>query len=259
MFRTTAHLVQRRIEAEGPPKRVRSVFSHGQRRETAGFTLIELLVVIAIISLLVSILIPSLKRAKELTRRVVCASNLHQMGVALMTYSADHKGDFPEGGRTAAAAYFSGFHGRGWKNSLYPKYIQVPELCYCPSDPEVQPGAYVGADPWDPWNYLSYDYCIIGYIYTPNQQTVKEDIDGNTFPTNAEEAYSTSVLMTDVSLYLHGDYWTVPGRWNHLFGDPQGGNWMGGDGHVEWRSYGQQKVRVVHGSPPAEWSHERYW
>ena len=123
----------------------------------------------------------------------------------------------------------------------------------------MQPGGYVGADPWDYWNYLSENYCIIGYIYTPNQQTVREDEQGNTFPTNAEEANSTSVAMTDVSLRLYGDYWIVPQRWNHLFGDPQGGNWMGGDGHVEWKNYSQQVIRVIHGSPPDEWSHERYW
>ena len=243
-----------RMEADMRCARTRRAVRCARPAQEGAFTLIELLVVIAIISLLVSILIPSLKRAKELTRRVVCSSNLHQMGVALVTYSADHKGDFPEGGRTGAAAYFSDFYGRGWKNSLYPKYIQVPELCYCPSagyGPE--PYYYYWEHAGDP------NSAIIAYAYTPNQQTVKEDIDGNAFPTNAEEAYSTSVVMTDLSTQRYGDYWGVPEHWNHLFGDAQGGNWMGGDGHVEWRSYGQQKVRVVHGSPPAEWSHERFW
>ena len=222
------------------------------------FTLIELLVVIAIISLLVSILVPSLTRAKELTRRAVCGLNLHHMGVALMTYSADYNGDFPEGGRTCAAAYFTDLYGRGWKRSLYPDYITTPDLCYCPSSP-AGPWSDVAAPPWTLWDYLSYDWCIIGYIYTPNQQTVKEDIDGNPFPAKDQEAYSTSTLMADVSLRLHGDHWIVPHRWNHLFGDPQGGNWVGGDGHVVWRSYDQQEVRVAHGSPPAAWSFERYW
>ena len=173
MSHVAPRTVQVRMQAKGLGGRIRSMFRRGLRRETAGFTLIELLVVIAIISLLVSILIPSLKRAKELTRRVICASNLHQMGLALMTYTADHKGDFPEGGRTR---YFSDFYNSTWKNSVYPKYISVPSLCYCPSDPELQPGSYVGADPWDPWSYLSEDYCIIGYSYTPNQQTYTESL-----------------------------------------------------------------------------------
>ena len=45
------------------------------------FTLIELLVVIAIIALLLAILMPGLRRAKELAREVVCKSHLQQWAV----------------------------------------------------------------------------------------------------------------------------------------------------------------------------------
>ena len=258
MSKTAARDVRSRMRAKEPAGWARRPFSVGLRREAVGFTLIELLVVIAIISLLVSILIPSLKRAKELTRRVVCASNLHQMGLALMTYAADHKGDFPEGGRTGSAPYFSDFYNSTWKNSLYPKYISVPLLCYCPSDPEMQPGSWVGAPPWDPWDYLSYDYCIIGYIYTPNQQTVKEDLQGNIFPTNAEEADSAQALMADSNAYLGGDGWAgVHYGWNHFWGDSEGGNHMGGDAHVEWKTLARQEARTHVDTAWGE--HEIWW
>ena len=65
-------------------------------RARIGFTLIELLVVIAIISLLVSILLPSLNRAKELAKQVVCASNLKSIGLALGMYTSEW-GVFPIG------------------------------------------------------------------------------------------------------------------------------------------------------------------
>ena len=61
-------------------------------RRWPGFTLIELLVVVAIISLLVSILIPSLQHARELARRSLCMSNLHHIGVAMHMYANENKG-----------------------------------------------------------------------------------------------------------------------------------------------------------------------
>ena len=51
-----------------------------------GFTLVELLVVITIIALLLSMMMPALKKAKGLARKAVCKSNLHQIGIALETY-----------------------------------------------------------------------------------------------------------------------------------------------------------------------------
>lgn len=59
------------------------------------FTLIELLVVIAIIALLISILLPSLSRARELSKRTVCSANLRGIGQAMYIYAQDEPGVFP--------------------------------------------------------------------------------------------------------------------------------------------------------------------
>ncbi|MEO7300453.1 MAG: type II secretion system protein [Verrucomicrobiota bacterium] len=56
----------------------------------AGFTLVELLVVVAIVSLLASLLLPALSRAKERGRRAVCLSNLSQVAKACTIYALDN-------------------------------------------------------------------------------------------------------------------------------------------------------------------------
>ena len=62
----------------------------GLRKRIRGFTLIELLVVIAIIALLISILLPSLSRARELSKRLVCQSNIKGVGTSAKIYANDN-------------------------------------------------------------------------------------------------------------------------------------------------------------------------
>ena len=65
------------------------------RKRFRAFTLIELLVVIAIIALLISILLPSLSRARELSKRLVCGSNLKGIGTSCKIYANDNNERYP--------------------------------------------------------------------------------------------------------------------------------------------------------------------
>jgi prepilin-type N-terminal cleavage/methylation domain-containing protein len=64
-------------------------FENAMRRQYA-FTLIELLVVIAVIALLMSILMPSLQKARKMTQSTVCRSNVKQWGLIFIFYADDN-------------------------------------------------------------------------------------------------------------------------------------------------------------------------
>ncbi len=68
---------------------------HRHPRDGRAFTLIELLVVVSLIVLLIAMLLPALGRARTIARRSACASNLHQIGAAAVTYASSNAGQYP--------------------------------------------------------------------------------------------------------------------------------------------------------------------
>ena len=103
------------------------------------FTLIELLVVIAIIGILSSLLLPSLSKAREMTKTAVCLSNLKQVGITLFNYTADDDGTSPGGLFVGQSPIYSGNDGRF--GSYLAIYAGLPQtngaqafnLLMCPS------------------------------------------------------------------------------------------------------------------------------
>jgi prepilin-type N-terminal cleavage/methylation domain-containing protein len=69
--------------------------SVGRRAGRRAFTLVELLVVIGIIALLIAILFPALRRAKESANAAQCSSNLRQLMMAFLMFANEHKGRLP--------------------------------------------------------------------------------------------------------------------------------------------------------------------
>jgi prepilin-type N-terminal cleavage/methylation domain-containing protein len=100
------------------------------RREGDGFTLIELLVVIAIIGILAALILPVLASSKEKARRITCAQNLRQLGVALSLYATDNGDVLPPPQQP------SGY----WPTVLKAEYSNF-KLLLCPTDVLTQTNA----------------------------------------------------------------------------------------------------------------------
>lgn len=108
------------------------------------FTLIELLVVIAIIGILVTLLLPSLSKARETSKRAVCKSNLSQVTKATYMYAGDNNSKIPKN-------YYE-YAGSNWRMTVtepwnppghkYTKvglllqqgYLGHLQVAYCPSN-----------------------------------------------------------------------------------------------------------------------------
>ncbi len=127
------------------------------KRTERGFTLIELLVVIAIIAILLAILMPAMRKIKEIARETACKSNLRNVGLAVAMYLDDNERKIPN---TQSANEFlwyqsdgitprkAGSSGSYW-GVFYIDYLKETKIFGCPSLQRVPEGLIynVGNDP----------------------------------------------------------------------------------------------------------------
>lgn len=132
------------------------------RRRRHAFTLVELLVVVSIIAVLISILLPSLRSARESAKRTICASNLRSLGMGFFIYAEAYQGKIP-----AAHSLWDAPWGKGdmfWHQRLieeglaYGKDGPKKNNAVCPSDPE----------PWTPYTYTDDEELIYNTSYGAN-------------------------------------------------------------------------------------------
>jgi len=97
---------------------MRSNILRSRIRSLVAFTLVELLVVIAIIALLISILLPSLGKARMAANVVACASNMRTIGQLMTIYQAQNRGDLPPGIYTYPGSWWNG---SAWPSRISPR------------------------------------------------------------------------------------------------------------------------------------------
>ncbi len=223
-------------------------------RRSKAFTLIELLTTIAIIGALLSILLPSLSRAREEAKRTVCASNQHGIGQAFYIYAQAGPSVFPSIAVTAGSDESSAAEGqmrifneqdrthtpdtRGIPSptvdmwAVVRSQYTVPKQFVCPSTSDIQDPAQDTTayfDFFSPYN-LSYAY---QYQHDLNRRTIGVTSEP-TFPVLADSnpyikgghSGSLPTLLNDRNSRFRGN------SANHT--ERQGQNILFQDGHVDF-------------------------
>lgn len=215
------------------------------------FTLIELLVVISIIALLVSILLPSLQKAREHAKRAVCGQRLHQCSIALIGYALDYGEKLPPHDNYPYPAlpsetvkgsdwcqkhpfivpYMSKSQDGEYVSAFYESYIIDHEALFCPNQKDTPDAS-------------SFTYSI-GYHYYGG--FTGDGIDGLNagrwldrkekpkMPTRAIDR-GEFPLMSDMANHWTSDVYSYDKwYWSHTLQQRDGINMLRLRGNVEWK------------------------
>ena len=255
-----------------------------------GFTLIELLVVVATIALLLAILMPALRKAKDAARRISCGSRLKQWGTAIQMHIGDNDG------KLMAIV-------RKWGGNPYPHYIndrpqkndrgvvmwniedinpyigafspdyenngQATDMVTCPTCSGKFMQEWIKQINWPNHDFVEFAYSYYGRadLLEDNECSLnaKKDLVGKTL--SSRRLLMTEILNLDISdsayRYNHGRggwSWNEMNYWNpsntNYSPNPvaTGRSQLFGDGHVEWRTIRpEQNLPVMNDRFVDEW------
>lgn len=223
--------------------------SHLRGSRRRGFTLIELLVVVAIIAMLAAMLLPSLQRAKEATRRVQCASNLRQITVATQLYLTDNRGTFPESiyETTARLMPYLGLPNYRTDPNAFNAISGTKHVFYCPDALGKAVAVWEGQEAYLGGAYTfagglqcyGYNVRLEGRTYSTETpitriSQVTSPLSSVFWAMDAGSSMYDDIYIGFMGGYRHGGNWS--GIWSDLLYKPGavGFNASFLDGHVEW-------------------------
>ena len=229
-----------------PPIPPRTPGSGEKGKEKRAFTLIELLVVIAIIAILAALLMPSLRRAREMARVAHCLSNLRQIGLAAIQYATEH-GHYapyrtvhsrPAGHQYQLFMYRGGrrYYDQGFLSPYLGVSKHGSQIWICPSFREIEDIYNSAAFTTNPLDSYGLNLTMGGWIPPGRMTTIPLTLEQVGKPARSvyyADSYGFSSYFgppwTPHNLTVKGVPWSTPYP-RHL--DETSLNWLFADGHA---------------------------